>query len=112
MKIPIGSLLVIDSIYIYTAVTPFVFKVVSETEKMVEIVRLDNTGEIVNPDNTRHIRKTSIVAVLNTLEEFAPFNKMNDELKERYEAYSSLMSSVEAQVKKLKNELKLKSSTK
>ena len=106
MKTPVGSLIVIDSIYVHAAVAPFVYKVVDETEKMVELVRLDETGEVVSLDNTRLIRKTSIVAVLNSLEEFAPFKKMNDELKEKYEAYSSLKSSLDAKVKKLKSSTK------
>ena len=37
MKTPVGSLIVIDSFYVHAAVTPFVFKVVNETEKWLNL---------------------------------------------------------------------------
>ena len=41
MKTPVGTLLVIDPIHIYSVVAPFVYEVVKETEKSVEDLQLE-----------------------------------------------------------------------
>lgn len=102
MDVPVGSLIVIDTIYNHSAVTPRVFKVIHETDKSVEITSLDAEGEPKNLDNTRTIRKTSIVAILNNLEEFEPFKKMNDDLAEKFRIYNEAYAQYEKEVKLIK----------
>lgn len=89
MKVPVGSLVVIKSITNNHVTNPHVFKVVKETDKSVEITRLDANGDVVNSDSNKPIRKTSIVKVLDSIEDFAPFKKMNDDLNEKWTEYLS-----------------------
>lgn len=69
---------------------PYLFRVVKETDKGVEISRIDENGEFINAEKIKPIRKTSILKVLDCIEDFAPFKKMNDDLNEKWTAYLSL----------------------
>lgn len=107
-SVPVGSLVVIDSIYNHSAVSPYMMKVISETPKSVEITRVDDNGEVVNIENIKTIRKSSIVAVLESIDDFAPFRKMNIEMNEKYEAYNQLKTFFEKKVKGIKAEFQTK----
>lgn len=90
MNIPVGSLVVIKSITNNSITNPHLFRVVKETKKAVEVSRIDQNGEFVNVEKTKQIHKISILKVLNCIEDFEPFKKMNDDLNEKWAAYSSL----------------------
>jgi hypothetical protein len=78
--------------------------VVKETDKGVEISRIDENGEFVNAEKTKPIRKTSILKVLDRIENFAPFKKMNDDLNEKWTAYLSVKFECAKELEKILNQ--------
>lgn len=108
MKTPVGTLLVIDPIHIYSVVAPFVYEVVKETEKSVEVAPLKEDGTYLNRENTKLIRKSSIVAILEKMEDFAPFKQMNEESKNLYDAYNENKSALDVRIKNIKSKLNSK----
>lgn len=104
MKTPVGTLLVIDPIHIFSAVAPFVYEVVKETDKSVEITPLKEDGTYLNRENTKTIRKTSIVTVIEKKEDFEPFKQMNKELQDMYNAYNDQKTKFETQIARIKKE--------
>lgn len=55
-------------------------------------------------DNTRTIRKISIITVLKSLDKFAPFKKMNMEIRELHKALTELQDKHEKVVRTIKSE--------
>lgn len=108
MKTPVGTLLVIDPIHVYSVVAPFVYEVVKETDKSVEITPLKEDGTYLNRENIKLIRKSSIVAILEKMEDFAPFKQMNEESKNLYDAYKENKSALDVRIKNIKSELNSK----
>lgn len=108
MKTPVGTLLVTDPIHIFSVVAPFVYEVVKETEKSVEITPLNEDGTYLNRENTKTIRKSSIVAILEKKEDFEPFKQMNEESKNLYDAYNENKSALDVRIKNIKSELNSK----
>lgn len=108
MKTPVGTLLVIDPIHIFSVVAPFVYEVVKETDKSVEITPIKEDGTYLNRDNTKTIRKTTIVSVLEKIEDFEPFKKMNQDLQDLYNAYTDKKKELEAQIVKVKKQSQAK----
>lgn len=105
MKTPVGTLLVTDPIHIFSVVAPFVYEVVKETEKSVEITPLNEDGTYLNRENTKMIRKSSIVAILEKKEDFEPFKQMNEESKNLYDAYNENKAKLDLKVKNIKSKL-------
>jgi len=108
MKTPVGTLLVIDPIHTFSVVAPYVYEVIKETDKSVEITPLKEDGTYLNRDNTKTIRKTSIVTVVEKLEDFEPLKKMNQDLQDLYNAYTDKQKLLGAQVAQIKKEFKAK----
>lgn len=69
---------------------PYVFKVVKEGVKTVSITRLDTAGEVVNPDKSKDIRKSSIIAILKSLDDYQHIREMNSELNAAFTTYCNL----------------------
>ena len=104
MEIPVGSIVVIDSYFNHYVVGPYPYEVVRETAKSLELICLNHDGtRRTSEDNTKTLRKSSVVAVLKDITEFEPFKKLNDETSEKYDAYQDAMKKLEAQVKKIKS---------
>ncbi len=108
MRVPVDCLLVVDSWIITAVVAPNVYKVVNETDKMVEITALDATGQFINPHNTRSIRKTSIIAIIDSMEEFQPYHEMNQQISALHSAYANALRSGENKVNQVKKEFQAK----
>lgn len=104
LNVPVGSLVVIKSITNNSITNPYLFRVVKETDKGVEISRIDENGEFVNAEKTKPIRKTSILKVLDRIENFAPFKKMNDDLNEKWTAYLSVKFECAKELEKILNQ--------
>lgn len=104
MNVPVGSLVVIKSITMNSVTNPYLFRVVKETEKGVEISRINENGEFVNADKKKPIRKTSILKVLDHIEDFKPFKKMNDDLNEKWTAYLNVKFEGVKELEKILNQ--------
>lgn len=108
MSIPEDTLLVIDSMLITAAVAPHVYKVVGQTDKMVELVALNVDGTVINADNVKTIRKTSIVSIINSLEDFQSYREMNKKISDLHEAYREAFSSGERKINLVKKDFQAK----
>lgn len=106
MKTPVGTLLVIDSVHLCYAVGPYVYEVVNETDKTVEITPIKEDGTYLNRENTKTIRKTSIIRSIEKIEDFEPFKKMNQELQELYQAYTEKQKILGSEIALIKKQFK------
>lgn len=105
MEIPVGSIVVRASMRLDHAVARFLYQVVKETDKSVEVTRLDEMGKVIDSTNTDTIRKSSVIAILNNIDEFKPFEKMNAEIQEKYHEYNNLYSRYQKELDQIKNKL-------
>lgn len=100
MNISVGSIVVIDSIFNCYFVAPSPFRVESVTQKSIIVTALNLDGTVKKIGATKQHRKTSVVDVLQKIEDFAPYHQKNQDLYQKFIAYTELNS-------KLKDELRI-----
>lgn len=101
--IKVGDIVVIDSIFVDAVVTPRLYRVVRVLSKSVELNPISDNGESINLGALKIVRNTSVVAILNNVDEYKVFAKMNAELKEAYLEYRNRLNSFEKNVKDIKS---------
>lgn len=105
MKIEIGSLVVVPTVRIDHVVANRVFKVVSIQAKQLKVSVVDQDGNITDPSDIRAYYKKSIIAVLNSMDDFKIFQKINEETSEAYAKYLEVHKKNGLKVQQMKSKL-------
>lgn len=101
MNIDVGAILVIESYFINYAVFQRPVQVVAALPKSLTVVSLDFDGKVIDPDNTKRVMLRNVVAVLDKVEDYAPYAEMNTKLNTLYEAYQDERKKMDIMVKNL-----------
>lgn len=103
MIVSLGSIIVLDSVTLNAVVRVRPFKVTKVMSKSFEATPLDYDGRILDTDRNQFFNNRQIVAVLDKVEDFTPFRKMNDEINEKYKDYQNLLTSMHSRVKAIQS---------
>ena len=98
--IKIGDLIVLDSVTINYIFRKRPYKVTHLTNAFVTCVAVDHLGNPLGGDNPEmqssvQVKKKSVIAVLNSIEDFEVFSEINKHLDSKYTAYTDSMKSLE-----------------
>lgn len=108
MKVEVGTLVVLSSIYNGYVVMPHLYKVVSSTDKMITATPLNTDGSIINIEKIKNSRNTSIVAILDDIAEFDFYRKLNDEHYAKYTEFQNYSNSKFEQIAQIQKQTKTK----